>query len=591
MAASGRDLAPRSGSAGFRALIRRFHTADFGVLPLPVEIFRLISRGQLALVLMFCMGARASQAAAPATPIPRPPEEIPVREFLAGRVVTASYVFPNSRFPFLSFAPPAALDRFLGHHTQRTTFYDLSRHVATEPKAPGPYAAVVTFTPDRGRPTRRLVTLFHAPGGFPFGQRLDTAHLDPIAHWTGLSPDQLQRNVELLQTYCQNQPLEALAQNPGMARIFAGIARMVEDKQPVRKNSDAFAWERQWWVEIKRQISGADQQWPGPFVAPRKLQGQSAPTVREGSLAEAGMQPDATDKLDAICRQWAADSDQGFAVCVARHGVIVLHKAYGMRDGQPMTVTSKSWMASVTKCFSATCMMMVVDQGLVSLDDPIDKFLPQFRGLAAAKPMTIRHLYTHTSGLADWPSWGDDQSDVEDQLADCYGFVKVGAEWKYGGQGNTLGCKILEAISGDALPLFYLHHVLGPLGMDHTDVLGAHADMQTAPLDIARFAQMLLNRGRYGDMEFMRPETFEQMLPQKLTKTLGPDAAKAFGIGMDGTPGSGKFGHGAASAATFSIDQNDDLVIIVCRNAQGKNWDKYQGKFVDAVHAAVVKGP
>ncbi len=532
-------------------------------------------------------GAASLFAAPPATPIPRPAEEIPVREFLAGRVATQNYVFLSSRFPILGFNPAQAANRFLGHCSIRTTFYDLEMHKVPEPKTPGPYAAVVEFLPDRGRPTKRLVTLFRAANGFSMGERLDVGRLDATAHWIGLSVPQLQRNAEILKTYCQNQPMEALAQNPGMARIFAGIARMGEYNEPLRKNSDAFAWERQWWVDIKRELSGADKKWREPFEAPRKVDGRHSPVIRDGTLAEAGMKPETAEKLNAICEQWAADSDQGFAVCVARHGVIVLHKAYGMRDGVPMTLTSKSWMASVTKCFSATCMMMLVDRGLVSLDDPIDKFLPQFRGVQVNKPMVIRNLYTHTSGLADWLAWGDDQSDIEDQVANCYDFVKVGAEWKYGGQGNTLGCKILETITGEALPLFYLHHVLNPLGMDHTDVLGAHADMQTTPLDIARFAQMLLNRGTYGDLEFMRPETFSQMLPQKLDKILGAEATKVFGIGMDGKPDSGKFGHGAASAATFSVDANDDLLVIICRNAPGKNFDKYQGKFVDAVYAGV----
>lgn len=102
--------------------------------------------------------------------------------------------------------------------------------------------------------------------------------------------------------------------------------------------------------------------------------------ARAGTLAEAGMKPDAAEKIDAALREWAADTDQAFAVCGVRHGVIVLHRAYGTREGKPMTVDMKSWMASVTKTMSASLMMMLVDQGILDLDDPVEKYVPALRG-------------------------------------------------------------------------------------------------------------------------------------------------------------------------------------------------------------------
>ena len=97
-----------------------------------------------------------------------------------------------------------------------------------------------------------------------------------------------------------------------------------------------------------------DQTYTKPVVVPRPIDGEPAPMVREGTLAEAGMKPDTVDKIDAVLKEWAANDDQAFAVCVVRRGVIVIHRAYGERDGKPMTVDTKSWMASVTKAMSAT---------------------------------------------------------------------------------------------------------------------------------------------------------------------------------------------------------------------------------------------
>ncbi len=301
------------------------------------------------------------------------------------------------------------------------------------------------------------------------------------------------------------------------------------------------------------------------------------------------MKPDAAEKIDAALQSWAADTDEAFAVCIVRRGVIVLHKAYGTRDGHPMTLTNKSWMASVTKTMSATLIMMLVDRGLVDLDTPVEKYLPQLRGIDVQTPITIRHLYTHTSGLDKWPAWNDESPDVEDQLADCYPFVSVGKAWAYNGQGYTVGGKIIEAVSGEAIPAFYLRHLLVPLGCTNTDVTATHADAMTVPLDMARFAQLLLNRGSYGKFQFFRPETFAQMLPVKLTATLGPGAAKTFGIGLDGVPNSGKFGHGTASAAAFHVDATEDLVVIMTRNAIGRNFDKHNGRFWEAIRAGIRK--
>jgi CubicO group peptidase (beta-lactamase class C family) len=320
------------------------------------------------------------------------------------------------------------------------------------------------------------------------------------------------------------------------------------------------------------------------------VDGKPATEVHEGTAAEAGVKADTADKIDAVLKEFAADTDQAFAVCIVRHGVIVLHKAYGTRDDRPMTVDTKSWMASITKTMSASLMMMLVDQGSVSLDDPVEKFIPAIKGIKVEKPLLIRHLYTHTSGLAQWPAelYSDELSDIEERVALVYPHLQIGKTWAYDGQGYTLGGKVIEAVSGEAIPQFYQKHLLGPLGCTGTDVTGTHADSYSIPLDMAKFGQMLLNHGAYGKDRFFKEETFKAMLPRKLTTELGPEATKTFGIGLDGTPE--KFGHGAASAATFHVDTTEDLVVVMTRNKQGKNQDKYNGKFWDAIKEGIEKG-
>ena len=71
--------------------------------------------------------------------------------------------------------------------------------------------------------------------------------------------------------------------------------------------------------------------------------------VREGTAEEAGVMPDTAEKIDAALTKWAGDTDQAFAVCVVRNGVIVIHKAYGTRDGKPITVANVAILTTSIK--------------------------------------------------------------------------------------------------------------------------------------------------------------------------------------------------------------------------------------------------
>ena len=75
------------------------------------------------------------------------------------------------------------------------------------------------------------------------------------------------------------------------------------------------------------------------------------------------------------------------------------------------------------------------------------------------------------------------------------------------------------------------------------------------------------------------------MLPKTLTTVLGPETKKAWGIGLDGDPN--KIGHGAASAAIFRVDRHNELVVVMTREKRGKNYDKYEPRFWDAIRQGI----
>ena len=189
--------------------------------------------------------------------------------------------------------------------------------------------------------------------------------------------------------------------------------------------------------------------------------------------------------------------------------------------------------------------------------------------------------------MRDDRHWGDDWHDFEEAIAGFAPYLKVREQHSYNGAGYTLAGKIMELKTGEALPQLYWRHLLEPLGCRHTDVRSTSWDAQSIPLDIARFGQMLLNRGAYGKWRFFSEGTFQKMLPVSLKPLLGPETELEWGIGATWYRGEGlsdrTFGHGAASAATLRIDPDSELVVVMTRNAAGANFEKYHPRFIRAI--------
>jgi CubicO group peptidase (beta-lactamase class C family) len=497
------------------------------------------------------------------------------------------YVLSSPEFPPCDFDQPSLVEDLIGRYSLKTTFYDADYNPVPRAEKPGRYGAVVEVIPERGRGLTVFRTLFRLPQDpgidFWWPRNVPLRVEVPPAPWIdgALAAEQAGAINDIFWgAFLGNMERDA-SEAALMSALYGG--KPTGAKATIQ--DDLLAQDRQWWVGLKRKLYGMEQAYPTPFVCPRPSDGPLAPVLHEGTAADAGMKPDAPAKIDAVLQEWAANTDEGFQVCVARHGVIFLHKAYGRRGGRPMTLADRSWMASITKLLSATLLMMLVDQGRVSLDDPVEKFLPEFRGANVATPLTIRHLYTHTNGL--WGHWGDEQHDFDQLIGSYYPYLKIGQSFSYNGAGYALGGKVMEIATGEAIPLLYKHHLLDPLGCENTEVFGTSWDARSTAIDIAKVGQLLLNRGAYGDRRFFSEATFRQMLPERLTKVLGPDTTMDRGIGthwFEGEPlGKGTFGHGAASSATLRIDPVNDLVIVMTRNSAGRNFETYHPRFLKAV--------
>jgi len=497
------------------------------------------------------------------------------REFMDQRLHFAG-VFTTSEFPKIDFAQPSLVEDMIGRYEIATTFYDADYQEVVTADKPGRYSAVVTITNEQGFSTRRFLTLYRTTEDvvrWRSGIDLTMA----LSKEYGIDPAVLQEQQRTVQDSLR-WPVGELMRGQGYGGdLFAGLAETKPGSPAATVYDNVWVRDRAWWLPLKRKLYGSDQQFAMPMQNPVTFDGPPATVLRIGTLAEAGMKPGTTEKLDELLKQWAADSDEGFNVCVIRNGVIVLHGAYGERDGKPFTTETKSWLASITKIFSGTAMMMAVDQGLISLDDRIDKYLPPFRGGGKmAKAPTIRQLYTHTAGMWGWYP----EIDLAETLSAYGPYYKVGEKYDYNASSLALGSHILELISGEVLSTYYQKRLFGPLGMKNMDCTDSSGGAVSTAYDMAILAQMLLNKGTYGNLRFMREETFAQQLPRLLE--LSSPTTMEWGIGLTGNEKTG-FGHGSASSSTFNFSPSQNLVVTMARNGAGKNYNKYRPQFIQLI--------
>ena len=183
------------------------------------------------------------------------------------------------------------------------------------------------------------------------------------------------------------------------AILLAGTCEMSPQQKDVSQLKSATTKDRQWWLRLKRKLNGNAKRFDKLTPAPLSINGLNAPVLREGTEEEAGMKPRTVKKIDGILEEWANDSDQPFNVCIARRSVVFLNQGYGFRNGQPITADTKHLVFSITKALSGCLLMMFIDRGIISLNDPVGKILPEFDDKGIETPVTFHHLFTHTADM------------------------------------------------------------------------------------------------------------------------------------------------------------------------------------------------
>jgi CubicO group peptidase (beta-lactamase class C family) len=308
--------------------------------------------------------------------------------------------------------------------------------------------------------------------------------------------------------------------------------------------------------------------------------------LKEGSAESVGMSEEVLDKAGAVLAAAIEDGLMGAAsLVVGRHGTIVFAQGYGYQtpdeDAPAVESDSVFLLASITKPVTACALLLLVERGLVSLNDPVSQYLPEFQG-GERDQVRVRHLLSHTSGMPDMLPQN---------------------------KGILLAAEIVERVSGQRLRDFEKQEIFDPLGMSRSalglgsfeiaDTVwcgmtkpetgdGAHwgpnspywrdigcpwGGMHSSGADLAILLQTMLNRGEYGGRRVFSVAAVETMTSNQNSAI--PNAPWGLGWALAGSRvwnffgelvSPATFGHVGATGTVAWADPDRQLLCVVLTN-------------------------
>jgi CubicO group peptidase (beta-lactamase class C family) len=311
----------------------------------------------------------------------------------------------------------------------------------------------------------------------------------------------------------------------------------------------------------------------------------------------------------------------GAVMLVADKDKVLDLEAAGYADvgaTRPMLVEAIFWIASMSKPITAAALMILVDEGKVKLDDPVEKYLPEFKNLQVAAekgadpkelrkpshPITVREILSHTSGLPFKSPEENPTIDVLPLKDAVLSYTKhplqyqPSAGYQYSNAGINTAGRIIEVVSGMSYEDFLDKRLFGPLGMKDTTFWPSESQLKRLaksykpgkdkksleetkigalkyPLDDRKqrfacpggglfstasdcgiFCQMVLNGGTYKNRRYLSDASVKEMT----TRQTGKNLKESYGLGW--SAGGATFSHGGAYATNMSIDTKRGLVTV-----------------------------
>jgi CubicO group peptidase (beta-lactamase class C family) len=342
--------------------------------------------------------------------------------------------------------------------------------------------------------------------------------------------------------------------------------------------------------------------------------------------------PDVTKQVDKVFEKWDKPDSPGCALGIYKNGQIVYKRGYGiadLNDDVPITAATVFHVASMSKQFTAASIVLLAQQGKLSLDDDVRKYIPELPDFG--ERIAIRHLVHHTSGLRDqWnlldlAGWrysldlitDDDVMSVMTRQKDLN--FKPGDKHVYCNTGYTLMGLIVKRVSGMSLREFTTRNIFEPLGMTHThfrddhaeiikhDALGYEQEGKDKP-----FRMSLTNFDTVGatslhttvedlqlwDENFYHPRVGDQAFLQQMLErgklNSGEQLDYAFGLVLGKYKGLPTVDHGGADAGNRSdlirFPEQHFSAAVLCNTAEA-NPSGLTRQVADIVLAKYLKAP
>ena len=331
-----------------------------------------------------------------------------------------------------------------------------------------------------------------------------------------------------------------------------------------------------------------------------------------------------------------------------RNGKVYYKNLLGYADVEakkPISEDNVFWIASMSKMFVGASIMMLVDEGKVSLDDPVTKFIPRLGKWMVvdekdeshvllkpvAGPVTIRHILSHTSGLTGMSelqqATGADSTPLKARaLSSVTGPLQwqPGEKYQYGNQGMNIAARIVEIVSGMPYEQFLQERFFDPLGMNETTfwpseaqiarLAGAYGPNRTRTAyargditfltkpysdrihrypeaagglfstthDIFRYGLMLANDGQLDGKRYLSHEAIDELRKEQTGKT---HVNYSLGYHLR----NGMFGHDGAYGTDLSVNPKTGMVAVFMVQCNGGDQWAARDGFLKAAAKAFAK--
>jgi CubicO group peptidase (beta-lactamase class C family) len=301
---------------------------------------------------------------------------------------------------------------------------------------------------------------------------------------------------------------------------------------------------------------------------------------------------------------------QGAQILLASYGLSRAFDSLTKRSTDPIAAYTDTLydVASLTKLFTTTCVMRLVERGQLSLDEPVATWLPAFAA-GGKETVTLRDLLTHTSGLPDLLQLWKLADTPADRMALVLAAPLVqprGTSYRYSDLGPIAIGHLLEQITGMTLDVLVRDLVTGPLGLSQTAFrpatelrpriaptedeegvgrgmvwgevhdenswslggVAGHAGVFSTAADLGRFGQLYLDGGMLDGVRLLRPETVSEMTRNQIRglgwRGIGWELNASFYMGRLAAPTT--FGHTGFTGTSLVIDPSRQLVVVLLTN-------------------------